>query len=225
MREARLRHVDADPRIGEQRTHIRIAGDPPRGAAIRADLQNLKCALLPERFDGVRVTDFTYVLSRNGVAEIANRCLTDKPTPAGERLLEAAFRVEDQSEAVLSSALSSEQQKRPGAINASGLLCSSGMVVRGRVELPTFRFSGVAIALLLLDEPRLEGARRRRVCATGGGRCRQRCRHLSHGHPVPSPDEGGPRRRSPQPRSASSEVSDRSGHDLHLRRWPYLSRE
>jgi hypothetical protein len=48
--------------------------------------------------------------------------------------------------------LNPRKQKRPGAIFASGHLGCSRVVVRGRVELPTFRFSGVAIALLTRRE-------------------------------------------------------------------------
>ncbi|WP_157594529.1 hypothetical protein [Streptosporangium amethystogenes] len=48
--------------------------------------------------------------------------------------------------------------KKPRAVIDSGRLCCSVAVVRGGVEPPTFRFSGVAIALLALDGLGVEGA-------------------------------------------------------------------
>ena len=74
-------------------------------------------------------------------------------------------------------ALSSKPNKNAPAVVGSGRLGCSRVVVRGRVELPTFRFSGVAVAHLAPLGLGLESARRFLTYGVGGRRCRQGCRH------------------------------------------------
>ncbi|MET8992819.1 hypothetical protein ABZW49_45875 [Nonomuraea wenchangensis] len=57
--------------------------------AIRCDLEDLKCDLLPEHFDVVRSTDFAYVLTRHGRANVVRRCLNEAPSPRKEVMIEA----------------------------------------------------------------------------------------------------------------------------------------
>ncbi|MFG1619934.1 hypothetical protein ACGFI3_44905 [Nonomuraea wenchangensis] len=57
--------------------------------AIRSDLEDLKCDLLPEHFDVVRSTDFAYVLTRRGRAYAVRRHLNEAPSPGGEMMIEA----------------------------------------------------------------------------------------------------------------------------------------
>lgn len=57
--------------------------------AIRSDLEDLKCELLPERFHVVRSTDFAYVLTRRGRANAVRRHLQEAPSPRGEMMIEA----------------------------------------------------------------------------------------------------------------------------------------
>ncbi len=62
--------------------------------------------------------------------------------PTGSASQVAGQAASQLDERILSPALSPDKRKRPGAVFASGHLGCSDLVVRGRVELPTFRFSG-----------------------------------------------------------------------------------
>jgi hypothetical protein len=70
----------------------------------------------------------------------------------------------------------SPEIKNASAVIGSGRLGCSMVVVRGRVEPPTFRFSGVAIVHLALADLGLTSARRFLTYGVGGRRCRQGCR-------------------------------------------------
>jgi hypothetical protein len=52
--------------------------------AIRSELDDLKCVLLPEHFDAVRSTDFAYVLTQNGRANALRHYPIMPPSPAEE---------------------------------------------------------------------------------------------------------------------------------------------
>src|SRR5262249_5673265 len=55
---------------------------------------------------------------------------------------------------------------------------------QGRIELPTFRFSGVIGVQVLRHYQRVDGCWSAPMVATGCRRCRHRCRQPPPGHPV-----------------------------------------
>src|ERR1700679_3482062 len=100
-----------------------------------------------------------------------------------EKLLDesanTAFATSNAGDAVRGISISAVHIVRPGA---SGPLSDipaghRRSVVRGGVEPPTFRFSGVADTQFTTHLPWPEGVRRALTAGVGCRRCRQRCRH------------------------------------------------
>jgi hypothetical protein len=112
------------------------------------------------------------------------------------------------SQAAADRARSTRSPQRPTSDYWPGV---TKPVVRGRVELPTFRFSGVADVQLRGRCGSVDGCRRVPLVAAGCRRCRHRCRQLA-GHPAASRSSAGL-----QPGSRSGSARQKP----HARRvWP-----
>jgi hypothetical protein len=122
------------------------------------------------------------------------------------------------SQAAADRARSTRSPQRPTSDYWPGV---TKPVVRGRVELPTFRFSGVADAQLRGRCGSVDGCRRVPLVGAGCRRCRHRCRQLAE-HPAASRSSaglqpgshGGPARQEPQARR----VWPSGAHD-----WPLMT--